>query len=215
MAKSPWSYLTSQKEFKKKSMARRTVARRAKPAATPGQNRTRTYIIVAVVILGVVGLSALLYLSIRGPVPLRGLVTAPRPSRGHDNSLELPASELPPSGGTHHDVWLNCGIYDEPITAENAIHSMEHGAVWITYQPDLDGDDVTYLQDLARGERFLILSPYPGLKSPVVLTAWGLQLEVDSVRDGRVQEFIDRYQVGPQTPERGARCDQGVGEPIG
>jgi hypothetical protein len=118
-------------------------------------------------------------------------------------------------GGTHHDIWQNCGIYDEPLEAENVVHSMEHGAVWISYQPELSDDDVNTLRDLVRGERFIVLSPYPGLQSPVVLTAWGVQLELNSVEDDRVEEFIDRYQVGPQTPERGATCSDGVGQPIG
>jgi hypothetical protein len=91
---------------------------------------------------------------------------------------------------------------------------LEHGAVWITYQPGLPEEDVTQLQDLVRGQSHLLLSPYPGLKSPVVLTAWGLQLELTSVQDSRIEEFIDRYQQGPQTPERGASCSDGVGQPI-
>jgi Protein of unknown function (DUF3105) len=196
-------------------MSKRSTGRRAKPAPTATKNATRTWLISGAVGIGVIGLSALLYLSVKGPAPLRGLVTFPRPSRAHDNTLQLEFSPLPPAGGTHHDIWQNCGIYDEPVAAENAIHSMEHGAVWITYQPELPEEEITQLRELARGQQFLILSPYPGLKSPVVLTAWGLQLELDSAQDSRVGEFIDRYQVGPQTPERGATCSDGVGQPIG
>lgn len=195
-------------------MSRRTANKRAKSILTQPQSKNRTYLIWGAVAVGVIGLGILLYLSLQGPAPIRGLVTFPRPSRGHDNSLEIASNPLPPVGGTHHDRWQNCGIYTEPIKSENAIHSLEHGAVWITYQPELAGDDVAFLQDLVRGQRFLILSPYTGLNSPVVLTAWGLQLEVDSVQDSRIEEFIDRYQVGPQTPERGASCTDGVGQPI-
>ncbi|MCP5096317.1 MAG: DUF3105 domain-containing protein, partial [Chloroflexi bacterium] len=52
----------------------------------------------------------------------------------------------------------------------NAVHSMEHGAVWITYQPDLPADEIIELQDLVRGQPFLLLSPYPDLRGPVVVT---------------------------------------------
>jgi hypothetical protein len=86
--------------------------------------------------------------------------------------------------------------------------------VWITYQPELPEEDVAYLQDLVRGQTYIILSPYPGLNSPVALTAWGLQLEVDSAQDQRVEQFIERYRLGPTAPERGGACTGGVGEPI-
>ena len=32
---------------------------------------------------------------------------------------------------------MNCGIYDKPVPSERAVHNLEHGAIWITYQPSL------------------------------------------------------------------------------
>ncbi len=87
---------------------------------------------------------------------------------------------------------------------------MEHGAVWITYQPDLPEADIVYLQDKVRGQEYLLLSPFPGQQSPVVLTAWGVQMETPSVRDKRIEQFIARYLLGPTTPERGAPCSSGL-----
>ncbi len=57
--------------------------------------------------------------------------------------------------------WLNCGIYDQPVLNENAVHALEHGAVWITYNPDLSADDVQKLRDLMPSS-YIVLSPYPG-----------------------------------------------------
>jgi hypothetical protein len=89
---------------------------------------------------------------------------------------------------------------------------MEHGAVWIAYSPDLPAEDVAVLQDLARGKIYTLLSPYPDLKSDVVATAWGVQLEPDSVSDERLEQFIDRYRGGG--PEPGAPCSGGVSRTI-
>ncbi len=175
----------------------------------------RSMIIMAGIVLGLAGLAYLIYLNVREPPPIRGVMTFARPSRGHDNSIVYPEADLPPAGGTHYDQWQVCGIYDEPIVTENAIHSLEHGAVWVTYRPELSADDVAELKDIVRGDNFVLLSPYPGLRSPLVLTAWGLQLEADSVNDNRIEEFIARYRVGPQTPERGATCGVGSGGGIG
>lgn len=179
----------------------------------PSSNKVRNYIIGGIIAAGFLGLLVLVYLSTRPPATIQGLVQHPRPSRGHDNNAVIPFGELPPVGGTHFDRWQNCGIYTEPVNPGYAVHSLEHGAVWITYQEDLPADEVSQLQDRVRGQTYLLLSPYPEQRSPIVLTAWGLQLEVDSAADRRIDQFIERYRVGPQTPERGAVCTGGVGEP--
>lgn len=178
-------------------------------------DNVRSIIIVAAIVLGLGGLGYLIYLNVREPPPIRDVMTFARPSRGHDNSIQYPEADLPPAGGTHYDQWQVCGIYDEPVAPENAVHSLEHGAVWITYSPELSAGDITELKSIARGNNFVLMSPYQGLKSPIVLTAWGLQLEVDSVNDNRIEQFIERYQVGPQTPERGATCGPGNGGGVG
>ncbi len=119
----------------------------------------------------------------------------------------------PPVGGDHNPVWLNCGIYDAPVPDENAVHSLEHGAVWVTYDPALSSDEAKALQD-AMPSSYIILSPYDGLPSPVVASAWGVQIELDGADDPRLQTFLDVYRQGSQTPEPGAACDGGVGEPV-
>ena len=174
----------------------------------------RNQIILGMVLVGVVGLGLILYLNVRPQPQIRGSVQFPRPARGHDDTLVFDESVAPPAGGEHFNIWQNCGIYNEPIQTGNAIHSMEHGALWITYQPDLANDEIAALEEVVRGEAFLLLSPYPGQRSPITLTAWGIQLEVDSADDGRIEDFIDRYLLGPQTPELGGACTQGVGVPL-
>jgi hypothetical protein len=114
----------------------------------------------------------------------------------------------PPAGGPHDPSWQKCMVYDAPIRNENAVHSQEHGAVWITHQPDLPESDRRALADFAVGQPYLLISPYPELDNPIVASAWGAQLRLDDVNDPRLQEFIDRY--AGNGPERGATCDTGV-----
>lgn len=120
----------------------------------------------------------------------------------------------PPVGGDHVSVWQNCGIYEEPVIDEQAVHSMEHGAVWIAYQPSLALPAVQKLRSYARGNAYVLMSPYPGLSHAVVLTAWGLQLRLIDVNDPRIALFVSKHANGPQTPEKGARCSGGVGSPV-
>jgi hypothetical protein len=51
----------------------------------------------------------------------------------------------PPVGGPHNGIWMNAGVYTKPIPSERAVHNMEHGAVWITYEPDLPASEVATL----------------------------------------------------------------------
>lgn len=122
---------------------------------------------------------------------------------------------LPPAGGDHSQVWQNCGVYDIPISDANAVHSLEHGAVWITYNPDaLSEDEIARLREITRDGSFRLLSPRPQQESPIALTAWTYQLEVESVDDSRIEDFVHNYEQGPQTPEPGAICTRGVGNPL-
>lgn len=125
--------------------------------------------------------------------------------------VETPVSyaQTPPVGGEHSSVWLNCGIYDEPVRNENAVHSLEHGAVWVTYQPSLPADQVEALRE-SLPSTYTILSPYEDLSSPVVASAWGKQLELTGAEDPRLAAFVKEYRQGPQTPEPGAACTGGT-----
>jgi len=132
----------------------------------------------------------------------------------HVDVIKEPEGNLPPVFGEHFSAWQNCGIYDEPVDLGNALHSIEHGAVWLSYRPDLDKGKVRSLQNLARGHGYVLMTPYIKQVSDVVLTAWGVQLVIDSVPDERVAKFISYYEEGPQNPEPGAPCSGAIGNPL-
>jgi hypothetical protein len=115
--------------------------------------------------------------------------------------------DTPPAGGNHNGVAQSCQAYTAPIASEHAVHSLEHGAVWVTYNPDkVDAKGIATLKSDLEDDPYRLLSPYPGLKSAVSLQAWGEQLFVDSPSDKRVKEFLKLFTNGPQTRERGGAC---------
>lgn len=121
--------------------------------------------------------------------------------------------QTPPVGGDHSAVLLNCGVYSEPVPNENAIHSLEHGSVWITYDPDrVAADQVTALRKAVPGT-YAILSPYKGLPSAIVVSAWGAQVQLDSPDDLRLSNFIAKYRKAQTAPEPGAPCNGGLDGP--
>jgi hypothetical protein len=178
-----------------------------------GRRRQRLLRIGILVIILVILIGVVIFRTTS--ISVAGVLDFGPQERGHDANALLDSGELPPVGGVHDPIWQNCGIYDQPVDPARAVHSMEHGAVWITYHPEIPEEGVSILQDQVRGQSYLLTSPYPDLKSEVVLTAWGVQLEVDSVNDERIGQFIDQYRLGPQTPEFGAACTDGAGTPIG
>ena len=119
--------------------------------------------------------------------------------------------ESPPVGGEHDGEWADCTgtVYSVDIRNENAVHSLEHGAVWIAYDPErLSEDDVAALSDLVEGTSGRMLSPRPGLGAPISLQSWNNQLTVDSVTDPRLQKAADFLTFNPDsTPELGATCE--------
>lgn len=131
-------------------------------------------------------------------------------------------SVTPPVGGDHNGTWMNCGVYAEPVPTERAVHNLEHGAIWITYQPSLPRAEVNQLRSfegsqsvVAGGSRYIDVTPFPGLPAPIVASSWGFQLRLTSPTDPRLQEFVNKFRVSQQyTPEYGAPCTGGVGTPL-
>ena len=132
-------------------------------------------------------------------------------------------SVTPPVGGDHSPIWLNCGVYDQPVPNERAVHDLEHGAVWITYQPSLPVTEVRQLQAFearqslvgATASRYVDVSPYPSLSSPIVISSWGFQLRVSSPTDPRLQRFVDTFRASSTyAPEPGGECTGGLGTPL-
>ena len=163
----------------------------------------------AVTIAIVVGAVAFAVVNDKNNTPSLSAVKSFTYDAGAHTESAVTYKENPPVGGEHHPVWLNCGVYDAPVRNENAVHSMEHGAVWITYEPDLPAADVDTLKDVAP-DTYALLSPYEGLPAPVVVSAWGKQLALTGADDPRLEEFIKEYRQGPQTPEPGALCTNGT-----
>ncbi|MEO6087543.1 MAG: DUF3105 domain-containing protein [Umezawaea sp.] len=119
--------------------------------------------------------------------------------------------QSPPFGGPHDGVWADCmgTVYPTAVRTENMVHGLEHGAVWVAYNPDkVTGDALDKLKNRVSGQPYTQMSPYPGLDKPISLQSWGHQLKLDSADDERIDQFIQSLRRNPNTyPEVGAACD--------
>jgi hypothetical protein len=173
------------------------------------ERRSRVILITAVatvilLIAGVVGFTVWRDVSTRPTLDAVKMFTV---TRNH-TTADVTYAQTPPVGGDHNPTWLNCGVYPKAVPDELAVHSLEHGAVWVTYRPDLPAAQVaTLTKELP--DTYIVVSPHDDLSSPVVASAWGAQLALTGVDDPRLEEFVTKYRQGPQTPEPGAACTGG------
>ncbi|GAA3912151.1 DUF3105 domain-containing protein [Microbacterium invictum] len=122
-------------------------------------------------------------------------------------------AQTPPAGGDHNAYWLNCGVYSEQVPNENAVHSLEHGAVWVTYDPAAVSDAELDTIKAQLPSTYVIVSPYEGLDSPIVMSAWNAQLKLDSADDERVGEFLATFWRNLNAPEPNAACTGAIDGP--
>ena len=123
----------------------------------------------------------------------------------HDNGADhvvcASYNRTPPASGAHFPAWQNCGIYSQPIQNQTAVHSLEHGAVWVAYREDLDAAVIQTMTDQLKSEQSALVAPYPGLQNTFVLTAWTRQLAVDDWSAPRSRR-LPRHLPGEILPGR-------------
>lgn len=174
-----------------------------------------TMTVIAVIVLALIGGGAYLWSAGESKEaakasPIKGEKTWKDLSRNHvQTKVDYPMS--PPAGGDHNPVWAVCDgkVYTKEIPNEKAVHSLEHGAVWITYTDKAAKKDIEQLSKKVSSTPYTLMSPYSDQSSPITLTAWEHQIGVKKASDPRVEKFLSKYVQGPQTPEPGASCSSG------
>ncbi|MFC9680680.1 DUF3105 domain-containing protein [Streptomyces sp. NPDC056948] len=134
-------------------------------------------------------------------------------SRTHVAKAVKYASE-PPVGGDHNQAWMNCNgdVYTKELDNTNAVHSLEHGAVWVTYNADAKKADIDALAAKVKKTPYTLMSPMDDQKDPIMLSAWGHQRTVTGASDPNVDKFFEKFVQGEQTPEPGAACTNGLSQ---
>jgi hypothetical protein len=195
---------------KEKAQARREHLQKMRAQQQRKERRTALLMwgsggLVVVLLVGLVGY----YLIEQSRVSSLDGVTSVAYDGGKHVASTVAYKETPPVGGEHNGFWQACAVYDKPVHNEHAVHSLEHGALWITYRPDLPQAQVDKLKEVAGStgqQEYMLVSPFPNLPSPIVASSWGHQLKLDNPDDPKLTAFIKRYQNGKDTPEPGATC---------
>ena len=144
--------------------------------------------------------------------PPEAVRTFPATTNRNVEGRSIEYERKPPTNGDHAPIWQNCGFYEKPVKDVYAVHSLDHGAVWITYRPNLPPGQVDELRSYG-DERYVLISPYPSQDAPVIATSWRVQLELNGTDDPRLRQFVDQFRISELAPLSGNRCIGGVGDP--
>lgn len=161
-------------------------------------------ILIAVVVLGAIVFRTPLGFSTSDDPLLGEVVSFPTSTHVADGTLG-PNPPLTPAGGPHYVGPLRAGVYEQQVPDGNAIHSLEHGLVWISYQPDQVTTAVFEgLEDIASDfGRDVILAPRVENSSPIIVVSWGQRLVLETIDDQLVRDFITTNRN--RSPEPGLR----------
>jgi len=114
-------------------------------------------------------------------------------SGGHvPNGTQVPYNTNPPTGGQHYDKTTPSGIYDKMLADGNLVHSLEHGAVILWYNPkklspdQLNSLKSVYGQTTGKG----IMTPREGLDAPIALSSWGRLIKLNKIEDAKIKSFF-------------------------
>ncbi len=110
----------------------------------------------------------------------------------------------PPTSGPHYDTPARPGFRDEIIADGHLIHSMEHGLIWISYNPRI-GAEAEKLRDIT--SLFTVITQREANDEDIAVVAWG-RLDTFNLEDGtidaydmqRINDFVQRYaNRGPES----------------
>jgi len=121
----------------------------------------------------------------------------------------------PPVSGAHRLTPADCGVYSQQIPKENMVHTLEHGAVGVLYQPDADPKEIAEIEQLVKSyDSHTFSAPYPGLENPYTVVAWAHLMRLDELDTAAIREFIGAFRQGGDAPEANQECPLGIDSPF-
>ena len=152
-----------------------------------------TKIAIVIVVLAVIG--AFVFVFTR-PAPERKRVGEAIPEQGREHLTQgstqhPPYNSNPPTSGPHWPQQAECKIYTQEVPDEAAIHSLEHGAIWISYKDKNDKKLLAELTSLVKkNSSKILLSPRSKNDLAIAIASWGRLLKLEEFDEQQTNDFI-------------------------
>ena len=173
-----------------KAKTKRDAPGRSRGSKAPRRQKTILLVLAAVVVASVVG-----YFAYRAAADLPGMKMPDQGNR-HIASETTPHEAYnsdPPTSGPHLPYIAPWGVHTRPISKELQVHNLEDGGVVVQYNCECP-DIVERLKKIVTAyDRYVVLAPYPEMKTRIALTAWTRIETMDTLDEARVRRFIDAY----------------------
>ena len=186
-----------QRRLEEKRQARAEAAERQRKQA-----QRERLVRFAFVGLLIVGLLWFFLFRTKAPTEIGGheLLASSQAGEGVHSTDPQTYDTVPPVSGPHAPGAAACGVHDTQIANENMVHTLEHGAVGLLYDPTLDIQQIRDLENIVGGlASHMFSAPYAGMDTPIVVTAWGYRMPLEEVDEPAIEEFIDEFREnGPE-----------------
>lgn len=138
----------------------------------------------------------------RGPSEINGheVETLSTVGTGDHTSNPVSYESSPPVSGAHAPSPAPCGTYAQEIPNEVQVHTLEHGAIGVQYQPTIPAEQIEEIEEIVGSyDSHVFSAPYAASPTPISLTAWGRLMRLDEVEEDSIREFIDAFiRKGPE-----------------
>lgn len=106
----------------------------------------------------------------------------------------------PPTSGGHLATTKKWGVYNKKIEDKMALHSLEHGGIWISYK-NMDDESIKILEEIGKSNsQSVIVSPRENNDNNLVVASWGKMMRLETVDKTLIQKYINTYKN--QSPEK-------------
>jgi hypothetical protein len=109
------------------------------------------------------------------------------------NDPHVPYNSTPPTSGPHLPYIAPWGVHTTPIVNELQVHNLEDGGVMVQYNCECPELAEKLAGIVRRYDRYVVLAPYPTMKSRIALTAWSRLETLDEFDAARIERFIKAY----------------------
>lgn len=130
------------------------------------------------------------------PVETDRSIVFPDIGREHvPEDINVQYNSNPPTSGPHYSEWAAEKFYDKEIPDGHMVHNLEHGDIWISYNPRISADIKEQLKKFAGAK--VVITARSKNDSDIAVAAW-IRLDTFNIENGvldktRISDFIKRY----------------------